>query len=311
MPAVRLAHPAALLALAALPALAALWWRALRKGAGGPGDVARGLVRLAALALLVVALAGPVAGPSAGDRVAGARVVFVLDVSASSLAPDVAPPAATRLEAARRTARELAALVPEAAGGLVLVAGEAAVVCPPTLDRAAFLELLQKARPAWMGTGGSALARGLEAAATALDGPDGGVVVLLSDGEDHGPPLLPAVEALRARRCVLHAVTVGTPAGARLSPPPAGAPPGGVHTRARPGAMAAWARAGGGAAWRPDGLPRDPRALVPRHVALAAMVGVGRARDLRPWFCGLAAALLLADPLLRLRGGSAGRQPSR
>src|SRR5689334_5067380 len=86
---------------------------------------------LTALALLVVALAGPTAEARVPRN--RATVVLVIDVSLSMQATDVQP---TRLAAAQAAAKSFAdQLTPGINLGLVSFAGTAAVLVSPTTDR--------------------------------------------------------------------------------------------------------------------------------------------------------------------------------
>jgi len=168
MPALHVQHPLTLLGLVLVPVAYLLWARASRRAAGveraltgAPGaaaqrgNTARGALRLGALALLVLALASPVAFPGGTLSPGLVPVVFVLDVSASMGADDLAP---DRLTVAREAVEQVAALVPGARTALVAAAQDAVVVCPLTADRDAFLTLLRRASTDWTGTQGTRLA---------------------------------------------------------------------------------------------------------------------------------------------------------
>lgn len=101
------------------------------------------LLYLAGVLLLAVATARPVAAvPLPVNR---AAVVVAVDTSGSMIAPDVSP---TRLDAARRAARAIASLVPRSTRlGLVAFSEYGTVLLPPSTDRAAFLEALDRLQP--------------------------------------------------------------------------------------------------------------------------------------------------------------------
>ena len=304
MPSVSFQSPAVLLCLIAVPPLWFAWRRACARARGieeqfrGPdcttassANLRRGVARLLALALLIVGLAGPACVGASSGGLAGVPVVFVLDVSPSMAAPDGAP---DRMALARAAVRDLCALLPNARIALVAGGGEAAVVCPPTEDRDAFLAILDQAGTDWM-PAGTHLLPALAAARGVLAREGGAAaVVLVSDGEDHGPSPEAAIRDMRRAGAVVHTVTVGSADGVRLPlavPAEADALP---VTRARPEAMAAWARLGGGHAWSaPARLPALADSIVPRSVELAAARRDGRLRELGAWLYA-AAALLLA-----------------
>lgn len=314
MPTISFQSPAVLICLAAVPLLWLIWRRACARGRqveqrfrGGrefsAAGTRQGIARHLALALLITGLAGPTGLGPHGSGTAAVPVVFVLDVSPSMAAPDGAP---DRLSAGRAAIRALCALLPDARAALVAGGGDAAVVCPPTADRDAFLAILAQATTGWM-PAGTCLRPALQAACGVVEREAGGaVVVLVSDGEDHGPSPQGLLRRMRRAGAVVHTIVVGSAAGVLLpSMPPgeAASPPGEATsppvTRARPEAMAAWARAGGGRAWAAAGaLPTRADRVVPRAVRLAAARRDGRAVDLGGWLY-LAAALLLVAGWLR------------
>ncbi len=169
-------------------------------------------LQLAALALLVIALAGPQWGVELLTTRSEARQIFVLvDTSLSMTAADVEP---SRMEKAKR---ELALLLDALKGervGVIAFAGNAAVMCPLTQDVDAAKQIL-----ASIGVGsipqpgtaiGSAVRLGLESLGQA---PGGKVLVLLTDGEDHHTdPLGAAAEAALAG-VKIYAIGIGTPEG--------------------------------------------------------------------------------------------------
>jgi Ca-activated chloride channel family protein len=95
---------------------------------------------LMAILLLAVALARPVAAiPLPVNR---AAVMLAIDTSRSMVATDVPP---SRLDAARQAAREFAALVPRSTKiGLVVFSEYGQVLLPPTTDRQALAEALER-----------------------------------------------------------------------------------------------------------------------------------------------------------------------
>jgi len=303
MPSVSFQSPTVLLGLGLVPLLWLAWGQAARQARrigehyGGPkslsGNPLRGAARLLALVLLIAGTAGPGYLGAGVDARAGTPVVFVLDVSASMEARDAVP---DRLAAGRAAVRDLCALVPDACAALVAGGEAAAVVCPPTDDRRAFLAILDQAAVGWM-PAGTCVAAGLEAALPLVER-EGGAVILVSDGEDHGPAPDEGLEALRRAGAVVHTVTVGTPVGARVdrATPAGGDPP---LSRARPQAMAEWARSGGGRAWTaPGGLPARADLVVPPGLRWEAARRRGVLVDLSPWL--YAGAALLAALSLRL-----------
>ena len=221
----------ALLVLAPLAALAAwrLWRRRLDADAAW---AARGLwdrllagyrprrlaasVALLAFAVLAVGLA--LARPRWGSvereiERRGVDVVFVLDSSLSMNARDVQP---SRLSAAETLVRRLVREMPGNRVALVQAEGEGVVMTPLTLDGAVIDLLLDAISPGTLPVPGTRLAAPLRQALALFDPGGRGhrVVVLLSDGEDHGGGMGPVLEELRSEEVVVHAIGVGTPQGA-------------------------------------------------------------------------------------------------
>ncbi|HYC77725.1 MAG TPA: VWA domain-containing protein, partial [Planctomycetota bacterium] len=169
----------------------------------------------AALFFGATAAMEPAFGESAASTPRGVDVVIALDVSRSMLARDAAP---DRLGAARR---ELEGLLARAAGdrfGLVAFAGDATRVCPLTRDLASFRTLLAGVDVDLPRRGGSDLAAALDAAAAAFPegATEGGAVVLLTDGEDHGGRAVDAAARARARGLAVHAVAYGAADGGKI-----------------------------------------------------------------------------------------------
>jgi Ca-activated chloride channel family protein len=286
--ALRLAEPGALWLLAAVAAAAALGAftlarrrAALRRAAGALGarvapaaGTARPALRLAlaalGLALVALALARPQLGArtEVGKRY-GVDLVVALDASRSMLAEDVAP---SRMARAKL---EVAGLLGGLGGdrvAIVAFAGGAFVQCPLTTDHAAALLFLRAVEPEAMPRQGTSLAPALEAAREVLEGAERGararVVLLVSDGEDHGDGAFEAAAALAGEGIRVFTAGVGTAEGA----PVPGPGPGRTWKRDRQGRTVV-SRLDGAAlrelARRGDG----------EHLDLAAPAGLGPFRE--------------------------------
>jgi Ca-activated chloride channel family protein len=165
-----------------------------------------------------LALADPRRGPPVAERRLRAYdVVVCLDVSRSMLAADVAP---TRLARARA---EIETLVREAPGdryALVVFAGEARVVAPPTRDGAALLELMASTGPDLPLLGGTDLGAALRRAGELLErvpaDSAGRSVLLVTDGEDHGGAGGVAARELAGAGVVVSVLGLGSPRGAKI-----------------------------------------------------------------------------------------------
>ncbi len=227
------AHPFLLVLLLLLPAGAALGIRAERRRRaalarfGDPAlldelsaipdarrRLARHLLRLAAMALLVVALARPQLGqhPALIAR-AGRDVLVLLDLSRSMNVADAA--GGSRLAAAKRIADSLAAASPGDRLGLIVFGGSAFLQLPLTDDHDAFRRFVEASTDD-VGDPSTDIAAPLAAAAKAFEheGEAGTrAAVLLSDGESAEDGLDVALERLEREGVPVLAIGVGTAQG--------------------------------------------------------------------------------------------------
>jgi Ca-activated chloride channel family protein len=164
---------------------------------------------------VALALSQPQCGSKAElTKRRGIDLVVALDASKSMLARDVQP---SRLDRAKL---ELTTLLDELKGdrvGIVVFAGDAFIQCPLTSDYAAAKMFLRAVDPAQMPQGGTNIGDALTLSKQVLDNADRGakdrVVVLISDGEDLGGELRPAVAALKEAGVKVLAVGIGSEQG--------------------------------------------------------------------------------------------------
>lgn len=177
-----------------------------------------GRVALVLLAALSVgaALADPRWGaPAAAGDARGGTVALVLDASGSMLASDVEP---SRLEQERSTARALVRALPGAAVGVVVFAGRAYAVSPPTTDAGAVELYLDALDPSIVTQSGSSLASAIRQGLGLLLGGgagEGGALVLATDGDVLEDPegALDAARLAARAGIPVHVVGIGTPGG--------------------------------------------------------------------------------------------------
>ncbi len=190
---------------------------------------------VSAVALLVLASARPTAAiPFPTNQ---AALVVGIDTSKSMVAQDISP---SRLEAAKRMAKELVQAVPRSVRvGLVAFSDYAQVLVPPTGDRQEVLEAIDRLQPQQATSIGAAILMGVRAlpgrerAGEELLRRQQGVVppapfapppvpsdlppgalVLFSDGvSNFGIDPAEAVQVARQYRVWVHTVGVGTPTG--------------------------------------------------------------------------------------------------
>lgn len=169
---------------------------------------------LAAILSVFAALARPLVGyhwETISRR--GNQVVFVLDTSRSMLTPDVTP---NRLIRAKLAVDDMARQLDGDAIGIVAFAGTAFLVCPLTLDYAAFHESLDAVDVHTIPRGGTNISNAILAGRAALRRRPGGdkIMVLMTDGEDlEGDSRSAAVDAAKQDGLKIYTVGIGTTPG--------------------------------------------------------------------------------------------------
>jgi Ca-activated chloride channel family protein len=191
----------------------------------------------AALVVVAVVLLGLAAGrPQMGTKMGvakrrGVDLMLAIDVSSSMRARDLKP---DRLEKARREALTLLRLLDGDRVGIITFAGEAFVQCPLTLDYGAAAMLLSAVEPGTIPVPGTALAEAVRTAVKAMSTePDRTkVLVLMTDGEDHGSDIKGAAKEAREANVRIYTIGMGSTAG---EPIPEPADEGGGYKRDRSG----------------------------------------------------------------------------
>ena len=169
------------------------------------------VLRMAALATLVVALARPQsAEQNTRTNTDGIDIMLALDVSGSMLARDFRP---DRLEAAKEVA---GSFISDRYGdriGLVVFAGEAFTQSPLTADQSTLLTLLGRVRSGLI-EDGTAIGNGLATAINRLRESDAKskVIILLTDGVNNRGEIAPqtAAEIAKAQGIRVYTIGVGT-----------------------------------------------------------------------------------------------------
>ncbi|MFX0593567.1 VWA domain-containing protein [Melissospora conviva] len=173
---------------------------------------------LAMLALLVVGFARPSAEVEVPRE--RATVMLAVDVSTSMLADDVDP---DRLTAAKAAAGKFAGRLPKEFNvGLVAFAGSAAVFVPPSTDRSALRNGINRLAEGSTGVQGTAIGEAIATSLEAIRGLDTAAandtpparIILLSDGANTSgrDPIDAAADAVGAEVPV-HAISFGTLTG--------------------------------------------------------------------------------------------------
>ncbi|MBT9569062.1 MAG: VWA domain-containing protein [Thiobacillus sp.] len=317
------------LGLAAVPLLFA-WWRGLRRARllkyadaellpwvervreTDPVAGWRGALHTLAWLLLALAAAGPRAPLEAPDGQSASRhrvtVMVVVDVSASMRASDVAPDRLTRARL------ELIDWLPRLQGervGLIVYAGSAGVLLPPTDDINLLRRAVEQIDPRLLDAPGSNLAAAIDLASAQLQAAPGQAkaVLLVSDAESGSAdaPASEAVARLVKARIPLFVLGVGSEAGAPIPLPEGGwAEQDGVQVQSRMATTSfrQWAQTSGGRFVEVADGDSDWLALHDRGIAAvpgdAIAPGVSTAwREYYAWLLAPALVLLMAVSLPR------------
>jgi Ca-activated chloride channel family protein len=196
-------------------------WKKIDSGGGGYGIlpalnfrkfVLRRVMLLLSVALMILSMAGPeLCSGQKPVRQKGIDVVFMLDISNSMLARDVMP---DRLTRAKSELLQISRSVGEGRKALLLFAGAPVVQCPLTGDEGDFEILLDMASPDLIASQGTDYRRAFETALRLSASGSGSagnetVLVLASDGEDHGDDLGDIAATMKAQGVYLHVIGVG------------------------------------------------------------------------------------------------------
>ena len=226
------ASPLWLIALAAVPLLAWLAWRARGPQPGLRYSVADDVAALdatgwarwrwlpsalllAALTLGILGLARPQERDASVERsTEGIDIVMALDVSTSMTAEDFVP---NRFEAAKAVAAEFVRGRESDRIGLVVFAAQAYTQAPLTIDYPFLLTMLQEVRMGLI-EDGTAIGTAIATATARLRDSDAAskVVILLTDGQNNRGQVDPqtAAEAAAALGVKVYAIGVGGEGGA-------------------------------------------------------------------------------------------------
>lgn len=248
----------------------------------------------AAWGCVALALSGPwwARVNALGNEYRTLDIVLMVDISPSMRTRDVVP---DRLTRAKHEAAEIMARLPDARFALLAFSAGAYPIVPLTPDSAAVKHFLDALDPALAIKKGSNLTRALQVAAGML--PQGGAVLMLSDGEAHDAPALRIADQLRAGGISVHAIGVGSAVGGPV-PDDAGhfilEQDTVVHSRLEQAALEALTQAGGGGyvtARADDRDWQDLESSLQTAARALSMAQASGAYPLFPWF--LAAGVVL------------------
>jgi Ca-activated chloride channel family protein len=229
----RFANPDALWALLALPVLALLVAWGIRRRRAMLGRFAslplalaylaprfspsrlrgKGALLVAAAACLAFAAARPQWGFEDRKMLSrGIDMIVAVDTSLSMLAQDYKP---DRLARAKELLQDIIWSAKGDRLGVIAFAGDAYVMCPLTLDYSMASSVLKSLSVNTVPVRGTNVAGALNQALNAFATGSGGerVLVLLTDGEDHGGAAIDAAERAAKEKVKVYTIGIGTSNG--------------------------------------------------------------------------------------------------
>ncbi|MFN8252097.1 MAG: VWA domain-containing protein [Ferruginibacter sp.] len=234
----RFQHIEYLLALAALPVLAGLYFLVLnwkKKTIKKIGDerLVKELIKTYSpkkfalkFILVITAFAAAAFGlanlrsPQGSEKVSrnGIDVMVALDVSKSMLAQDIKP---SRLDRAKQLLGKLMDRLNNDRIGIVVFAGKAYLQMPLTGDHGAAKMFLSSASPDVVPTQGTVISDALKMCYTSFNAKEKKykAVILISDGEDHDEEAASLAARMAAEGVIIHTVGIGSAEGTAIIDP--------------------------------------------------------------------------------------------
>lgn len=169
-------------------------------------------VLLLALSCIIIALVNPKMGTKMETvKRQGIDIVFAVDISKSMLAEDVAP---NRLEKTKQIVSQIINQLGNDRVGIVGYAGSAYPVLPMTTDYSIAKMYLQSMNTNMVSSQGTAFNDAIQLAVDFFDVKDTSkLIVLISDGEDHGDGVDDAIEMAKEKGVRIITIGVGTEKG--------------------------------------------------------------------------------------------------
>jgi Ca-activated chloride channel family protein len=174
-----------------------------------PRQIIKAILLLAAMVAIVLALVGPRYGSFWTDvQQRQLDLVICLDVSNSMLAEDAGM---SRLGRAKDDIKRLVDQLHGGMVGLVAFAGRAAVVCPLTDDYDFYRLALDDVGPFTVPLGGTNLGEAIASAVKAFGDQkrEQRVILVMSDGEDHGDTAVKEAAKARELKILVYAIGIG------------------------------------------------------------------------------------------------------
>jgi Ca-activated chloride channel homolog len=173
------------------------------------------IILLLALVCVIMALVNPKMGTKMETvKRQGIDIVFAVDISKSMLAEDIKP---NRLEKTKQLVSQIINQLGNDRVGIVGYAGSAYPILPMTTDYSIAKMYLQSMNTNMVSSQGTAFNDAIKLAVDYFDVKDTSkLIILVSDGEDHGEGAAEAVELAKEKGVRILTVGVGTENGALI-----------------------------------------------------------------------------------------------
>ncbi len=191
----------------------------LKRLAPEASTTSKPLTKLILLAVVVFALIIALVNPKFGTKIEtvkrqGVDIVFAIDVSKSMLAEDMAP---NRLGKSKQLATQIINSLASDRIGIVGYAGSAFPMLPITTDYGMAKMYVQDMNTDMVSSMGTALSQAIEVGSNYFDDPKTSkVMILISDGEDHGEGINDAIAIAKDKGIKIITIGVGTPNGGQI-----------------------------------------------------------------------------------------------
>lgn len=191
----------------------------LKRLAPEASTTSKPFIKMVLLAATVFALIFALVNPKFGTKIEtvkrqGVDIVFAVDVSKSMLAEDIAP---SRLGKTKQLASQIINNLASDRIGIVGYAGSAFPMLPITTDYSIAKIYLQDMHTDMVSSMGTALRDAIEVGSNYFDDPETSkVMILISDGEDHGEGIGDAIAIAKEKGIKIITIGVGTPEGGRI-----------------------------------------------------------------------------------------------
>lgn len=174
--------------------------------------IIKAVIYLLALTCIIIGLVNPKIGTKVVTvKRQGVDIVFTLDVSKSMLAQDMAP---DRLSKMKQLVSQIINNLGPDRIGIVGYAGSAFPMLPITTDHYAAKMYLQSMNTDMVSSQGTAFEDAIVVASNYYDNPNTSkVMILISDGEDHGQDMQKAIAIAKEKGIKIITIGVGTEKG--------------------------------------------------------------------------------------------------